>query len=429
MIRFFNILAVVLFFASPLFSQNTWTRQASAYDENFKQVIFTDSLYGWIAGDSGLIIHTTNGGNNWITQNRNPYDYLIDAFFLNRTYGWNIAWRVSGASMQSVIYSTSNGGQNWSTYVYPDSTVLLNTVYFLNQQTGFIGCTYTSSKTILRTTNGGTNWQPANVDSNFASVFPVKKINFMDANTGFAVGGYLDICGVLWKTTDGGNYWTSHTVSAEPYNSIAFPNPNTVVISGGDYEYGVSITYSTDRGANWSTYFTGYFGIGYSVSFRTGSEGWVSSGFSKMFLKTTDAGVSWNSFSTPESTSVYSVTFPNQKTGWAVGDNGTILKFSGDPIGINNADSEIPDRIRLYPNFPNPFNSSSRIRFEINMPEYVKIIVYDVMGREVSTLVNEKLKGGSYEVNFDGSRLSSGVYFYRLTAGHFTETRKLILMK
>ena len=436
MTRILTVVSAIMFFAIPLFSQNTWTKQTSGYSENFRKVVFSDSLYGWIAGDSGLIVNTTNGGNNWVTQKRNPNDYIIDISFLNRLYGWCIAWRISGSNMQSIIYSTTNGGNNWTTTVYPDSTTLLNTVYFLNSSTGFLGTTYSSTKSILKTTNGGNNWYPANVDTNFAASFPVKTFKFIDSNTGIAAGGYLDVCGVVWKTTDGGISWTSGMVGSEPYNSIAFPNTNTVVIAGGDYEYGVSINYSTNRGVNWNTYFTGYFGIGYSLSFRTATEGWIATGFSQMFLKSTNSGLSWVNEDTPDSTAIYSLTFPNQRTGWAVGDNGAILKFSGDPIGIIINEGKLPDSYSLSQNYPNPFNPSTVIRYQLSVVSYVLLKVYDLQGREVKTLVKERLNAGTYEVKFDArlggssSELTSGVYFYSLSAnGKVIQTRKMVVLK
>ncbi len=94
-----------------------------------------------------------------------------------------------------------------------------------------------------------------------------------------------------------------------------------------------------------------------------------------------------------------------------------------EPSGV------MPDHIALEQNYPNPFNPKTGIRFEVLGVSNVKIAVYDLLGREVAVLVNEKKAPGNYEVSFDGSGLSSGVYFYRLTAGQFVETRKMILMK
>ncbi len=96
----------------------------------------------------------------------------------------------------------------------------------------------------------------------------------------------------------------------------------------------------------------------------------------------------------------------------------------------------IPAQVRLLPNYPNPFNPSTIIRYtiegsrlQVSGVSNVRLVIYDVLGREVATLVNEKQSPGPYEVKFDGGNLSSGAYYYRLTAGNVTETRPMILMK
>ncbi len=113
------------------------------------------------------------------------------------------------------------------------------------------------------------------------------------------------------------------------------------------------------------------------------------------------------------------------------------LYNSGYVIGINKTSSEVPLKFRLEQNYPNPFNPTTKIKFDIANPPFnkgglggfVTLKVYDITGREIQTLVNEKLNPGMYEVTFDGTNLSSGVYFYQLKTNNFTETKKLILLK
>jgi hypothetical protein len=94
-----------------------------------------------------------------------------------------------------------------------------------------------------------------------------------------------------------------------------------------------------------------------------------------------------------------------------------------------NGGSEAPTTYELSQNYPNPFNPTTGVRFQVPGVSDVKLIVYDILGREVATLVNERKAAGRYEVRFDASGLASGVYIYRLTAGSFVQTRKMILLK
>ena len=89
----------------------------------------------------------------------------------------------------------------------------------------------------------------------------------------------------------------------------------------------------------------------------------------------------------------------------------------------------MPTEYALNQNYPNPFNPVTNIRIQMPKTGFAKLTVFDVLGREVKTLVNEELKAGSYRIGFDGSRLSSGIYFYRLETHDFAETRKMILIK
>jgi hypothetical protein len=98
-------------------------------------------------------------------------------------------------------------------------------------------------------------------------------------------------------------------------------------------------------------------------------------------------------------------------------------------IGIEQISSNVPNGFSLEQNYPNPFNPSAKIRFSIPTKQNVRLTVFDQLGNEVETLVNENLAAGTYEADFDGSGLSSGAYFYRFTAGEFTETKKMILVK
>jgi hypothetical protein len=107
----------------------------------------------------------------------------------------------------------------------------------------------------------------------------------------------------------------------------------------------------------------------------------------------------------------------------------TDTNFNIPPISIESISKNVPAKFILYQNYPNPFNSSTIIEYDIPENNYVELIIYDVLGREVKTLVNEYKKVGSYSVKFDGSNLASGLYFYKIEAGNYVETKKMVMIK
>ena len=240
---------------------------------------------------------------------------------------------------------------------------------------------------ILKTTNSGINWF-----SQFSSTTGIKTFHFLNLNTGYANAG---ITGIL-KTTNGGNNWDVINNSITGIKSMYFVNA-----------------------------YTGWL-VGY-----TGSAGLIA--------KTTNGGTNFDVLPTITSNSLNCVRFSGTNVGWIVGDNGVILKTTTGGITFEQESTvDIPANIKLFQNYPNPFNPSTTIKFEIPNSEngkwkiengVVTLKVYDVLGKEIETLVNENLKPGTYEVKFDGSKLSSGMYFYTLTAGDYKETKKLILLK
>jgi subtilisin-like proprotein convertase family protein len=114
--------------------------------------------------------------------------------------------------------------------------------------------------------------------------------------------------------------------------------------------------------------------------------------------------------------------------GWGLRFNGSFL------VGTQNISEVVPQKFNLHQNYPNPFNPVTKIKFEIKDTRFVTLKVYDILGREVATLVNEKFNAGTYETQFSinsitGNQKASGVYFYRMEAGDFKDVKKMILIK
>jgi hypothetical protein len=122
----------------------------------------------------------------------------------------------------------------------------------------------------------------------------------------------------------------------------------------------------------------------------------------------------------------YGLIQPNRFLTAVEGQSLTIIEFK---------ENVVPTEFALEQNYPNPFNPVTKIRFEIPLSKggqrglYSTLKIFDILGREVATLVNESLKPGTYEVTFDGTNMNSGIYFYQLVSGNYKETRRMILLK
>lgn len=433
--KFFKIQIIILFLTVYWVKSEFpeyWNRIPTPTFAKLNRCIFTDTLNGWAAGDSGTVIHTSDGGASWVKQNSTIDFSISEIFFLNPRLGWCIANDYFFAG--TMILRTTNGGTSWTGSRYPDTTYIINTVFFVDSLNGYLAG---FNGLILKTTDAGTSWIRAVIGQNYFSDLPIRKISFYNSQYGIGCGGIMDVAGIVWRTTDSGYNWNIMDTTFEPLYDIKFADLNKILACGGDFEYGSSFSVSPDNGVTWSNRTIGFFGIANSIGVRNNNEFWAPLGFSRLWMYTLDSGSSWNSIPVNDTSGIFDVRFIDPNHGWACGENGSILKYN-TLIGIRNIRDQIPADFELYPNYPNPFNPSTKIKFsippsptklEMRSGSEVKLLVYDILGREVATLVNEQLKVGTYEVEWDGSNNASGVYFYKLIAGEYSQTRKMILLK
>ncbi len=421
------ITTLLFFITESLYSQEYWTRQNSPTTNYLNDIQFINNSTGWIGGNGGTIIHTTNNGNNWTIQNTGVDNDIEEIFFIDQNTGWALAWQVNPDTVYfagTKILKTINGGLNWSLSMFPDTNRFLRSVFFFDANTGFV-CGYPSL--IFRTTNGGINWLGTNIDSTNKFILPLEKIKFYDSQIGFACGGFRDIAGFIWRTTDGGLNWSIKHVAPEPMNDIIIFDQNRSISVGGDFEYGSSYVSSTDQGVNWTYDTLGVFGAAKAIDFRNANEGWIAVG--QKFAFTQDTGHTWNNIDTPDKSFINDIFFSDSLNGWSAGYDGVILKYNPTPVGIKGIENSEATSFTLYQNFPNPFNPKTIFNYQLSMFNYVTLKVYNALGYEISTVVNQNQKPGNYKVEFDAGSLPSGVYFYQLTAGNFSQSRKMLLLK
>jgi len=194
-----------------------------------------------------------------------------------------------------------------------------------------------------------------------------------------------------------------------------------------------SILLTTDGSTTWQEIPSGVFENLWSVHFIDYDNGWIAGDVGTV-LRTRDGGFTWEKqFSGVASNTLTSVCFIDTMNGWVTGEGGTII-YTTDGGGIvsvetNELSSTLPESFLLLQNYPNPFNPSTTIKYRIPELSFVTLKVYDVLGTEVAALVDEEKPAGEYAIHFNANGLTSGVYFYQLNAGNYSEAKKMLLLR
>jgi len=422
----FSVLVSNIIYLSSIntFSSEIWTPQQSNVSSQLFRCQFTDSLTGWVVGDSGKILHTTNGGNTWFQQSSGLNYYIFDLSFINSSTGWCIASDLNTFA-NPVLLKTTNAGVIWQNFYSPDTNFLLLSVHFLNNNTGWLAG---FQGIILHTTDGGINWANETDTTAFGGN-NIWRISFFNSNFGFACGGWQDLSGVVWKSNPSGSNWVSQGISPEPVYKVVYKDSLNGFGMGGDPEYGTSTIKTTNGGVNWQYEFIDIFGIAKSFAYRTPDEIWAPLSIGRSWAVSTNAGANWVQIFTPDSSYINDIYFTDPYHGWAVGDAGVILKYNTEFIGIKNISSAVPENILLFQNYPNPFNHSTIIEYQTDKFSKINISLYDVLGRHILDIFNGFIPAGTQRISFNSSAVPSGIYFYKLTSGNFSETKKLVIVK
>jgi len=424
-IGFVLFLGTLFVIHSAVHSQSGWFTLNSGTNQQINDIQFLDANTGYYIYRyhipppyTSYVRKSIDGGISWITT-------MTISEPLNRIYFIDVNTGIVVGAL-GIIRKTTNGGTTWITQTSPAGSNALVGVKFINENTGFIAGGY---RTILFTTDGGTTW----INRPFGPTDVLwRDIYFFNGNTGVVVGSSPTGQSII-RTTDAGFSWypASGTVAGEFYRTSFADNFTGFCagISNGN------IVKSTDRGNNWftSNNATNYACYGISVidiNNITAVGGGGTFGGNGKIVRTTNGGLNWILQPISTTKRLWGVSFINSNTGWACGDTGTLLKTTtGGFTAIEPISNEIPNEFKLYQNYPNPFNPISKIKYQITKLSFTKLVVYDILGSEVTALVNEQLKPGTYEIEFDGTNYPSGVYFYKLFAAGYTETKRMVLMK
>ncbi len=293
---------------------------------------------------------------------------------------------------------------------------------------GFVSQNYFTAG-IFKSVNRGANWTqliaipdlrhtgPSNWD-NMSGGF----IKINPFNTEYIFTVHRDY---MMLSTDGGYNFAS--INIPPLKELAFDYTDNII-------YGVTqrkIYKSNDNGLTWSMSDVPFHLNTMEVS--PDNNNIIYAGSETGLYRSTNQGISWyaynNSFSPSKNVIGLSKDLNSGDTIIVSTEDAVYKVFRDFLTGFGNANNLIPEEYRLEQNYPNPFNPSTTIKFQLMKPGITTLKIYDGLGREVTSLVNNALQAGSYEIEFNASQYPSGIYYYKITSGEFSQTKKMILAK
>jgi photosystem II stability/assembly factor-like uncharacterized protein len=378
------------------------SRHLASYLQDIKMV---SNDVGWAVGDQ--ILRTTDGGRDWIRQKAPGTGYHASISAVDSL----TAWCVGGDS--SKILKTTDGGLSWSEQTTRASQ-FWGRVYFINKDIGWVTGGYGA---LFKTTDGGVHWDSVNSGTQSA----IFGIFFRDTLHGWFVGDQGDIR----KTSDGGITWYVVPSPAYPYqlHDVFFTSDQVGWIVGESL-----VLKTTDGGLHWIVRIGNYGSSNFwRIKFLDELNGWTAASSGNVLLRTTDGGESWRNVTAP-SESFYSLEVSREGAVWVVA-GGTILYNPGALVSVKIAEVEQPHEFFLNQNYPNPFNPLTEISFGLSTRTHVRLEVFDLLGQLVATLTDESKPPGIYTATWDPGMRATGVYFFRMTAGEFVQTRKAILLR
>jgi photosystem II stability/assembly factor-like uncharacterized protein len=405
---------------------------------------------GWQFYSGGGVFRSTNGGD-YFEQVGLPISMVKNIVF-------------SGDSL--VFTSTPSGVQSYNRITGKWQNLGLHNVEAVTITPSDYLYAATREDGLYKSTDLGKTWLLTNLTAD--TLMPVYNVVAVNNDTVFAsTGFYMN----LRRSIDGGQNWDIlPVVTGETFRGLFFSN-NTLLVEGS--KNGISILYKTNNyGLSFDSLYSGFKTHGFNSSFSITNNDYVflASRGDNLYgiIRSSDSGINWeqvlfktisptvfandNGFLITSSDSIHLST--NYGTTWTNFSQSVIggiwnyisninvnsigkLYFGTFTSGLFEVDITTSVEQKLFSNndfslsqnYPNPFNPKTKIEFEIEKFGFITLKVYDILGNEITTLVEEEKLQGAFEVEFDGTGLSSGIYFYQLRAGEFIQTKKLILLK
>lgn len=438
---FIILLVVVLYsivFNGQLYSQE-WVLAGSVPNPGLTPSIsVVDANTAWIAGgttNGPLVFRTTNGGCNWEVV---PTTGTTTELFCVWAVNANVAIVGEGAvNSYARLFRINPTNKVWVKILETgQNDGSFNNLIF-SRTNPMIGGALADE--IYITTNGGNNWvlKPTGVVGVSSAQ---NSMMLIDEN--FFGFGLKNGASRVRMSIDGGNTWsTKNTNLVGSYTSgFTFKDDKMIGISSTSQSM-PNISRTTDGGNTWTaidigTGLTGNTVIkwvpGTNIVYIIGENGAIK--------RSINDGSTWTSMQTAGVSGLKHFDFNkvnNIICGYAVSTNGSVIKLADSVLVLTNSNpisNSLPANFKLYQNYPNPFNPNTMIKYQVSKECFVSLKVYDFTGREIATLIKEYKSPGLYEQKISSNQISdngisSGVYFYKIEAGSFTDVKRMVLLK
>ena len=407
--KIFLLLVIFLFAAG---SHAQWQQTNAPINVSYASLAANQQSLFAATSDSG-IYRSSDNGNSWAKLSNGLDRLCFNSIILNPATG------AIYAVADSNIFKSTNNGDNWLSIknglqdARYSSLLIKNDSLFLSSDSG-----------AFRSMNDGANWEPIN---NGLTSPSVRAFIYKDGYLFAGLSGAGPGTGHgIFRSTDNGDTWE------EKNNGVTSDVDLFEILSDRIYAVsGTIILYSTDLGESWNSISNGLASGLYIEDLHTvGDYIFASQRLSGVFVQHKDS-TDWRHVSEGLPSTFFSGVSSNDEYSFVgVYQNGIWRRLLSEIFtGVEEQNIPLPNDFELSQNYPNPFNSSTNIRFGVVGSDLVSLKVFDILGRNVATLVNERKKAGTYTVKWDATELPSGVYFYKLTTGTCTAVHKMLLLK
>jgi photosystem II stability/assembly factor-like uncharacterized protein len=395
---------IISLIITSLTSAQNWQLQNSNQSNQLKGIQMISPTEGWACGDAGAMLHTINAGTTWSLLTLTGAD-LHQLVFKDASNGIVVG-------DNGTVFVTTNGGGNWISKSSNTSAQLRGAAY----AGGSIFYGVGDDGAAIKSTDDGNTWTNLTTGS-------VERLLCVTAfNQNVWIGARNGL--MLFSNNGGTSFNSMSNPATDDIKDIQFIN-GSIGFAGGSNSFFI---YTSNGGANWTSRSTGI-QVGLNgLHFVNQDQGWVVGGAGTLY-STTNAGLNWIAEQSQSGQDLNSIHSFDGLNAWAVGNIGVIITNYTPPTNVDNENNIVPNSLVLEQNYPNPFNPSTTIKFSVPERSNTIIKVYNTVGSEVATLLNEVKQPGTYEVNFNATDFSSGAYFYSVQTDNFREVKKMILLK